>query len=74
MNWVVANLPILLSSGSILIVLFVLKRALDWAEWKGTADRSLRSIEGSVKEIKDDIRAIQEDIKKIFNSLPNDPS
>ena len=69
MDWIIKNLPIVLSSGAILIVLFVLKRALDWAEWKGGADKTITSLEKTLQEIKKDIRSIQDDIKKIFGRL-----
>ena len=73
MNWVLENLPLIFSSGAIAIVLFVLKRALDWAEWKGKADKSITSTEGSIKDIKKDIRTIQEDIKRLFSIFPSNP-
>lgn len=66
MNWVLENLPLIFSLGAIAIALFVLKRSFDWAEWKGKADKSLVSREGSINEIKKDIRAIRDDIKEFL--------
>ena len=63
MEWVTDYLPLILSSGAILIVLFVLKRALDWAEWKGSMDTFKTTVEDTLKEIR-------EDIKKILERLP----
>ena len=70
MEWIKDYLPLILSSGAILIVLFILKRALDWAEWKGSTETFRTSVEDTLKKIGEDIKEIREDIKKMIERLP----
>lgn len=69
MVWVTNYLPIILSSGAILIVLFVVKRALDWAEWKGGTETFKVSVEDTLKEIKESIAKIEDRIVEIFEKI-----
>ena len=69
MEWVKDYLPLILSSGAILIVLFVVKRALDWAEWKGEMDSYKGTVEKTLKEIKDSITRIEDRILEIFEKI-----
>ena len=69
MEWVTNYLPLILSSGAILIVLFVVKRALDWAEWKGGVETFKGSVEDTLKEIKESVAKIEDRIVEIFEKI-----
>lgn len=66
-------LPYFLSTLLAGLILYFLKKAFDWAEWRGEQNAFKSSLGGTMDRIEKAITTIQNDIKGILRALPPKP-